>query len=500
MRLKFCLLILLLSPQPSWAFLGGIISGAKAVADQAHQKVIENQLIQLVIEAKKNYDASVRIYQEVRRLNEGRGLVRNVTSDLGQKARGMADEQKEAFISDFTYRGDSGIDRGLQSLDRNIRKGIQEKGIGAVDRYGNAVNKKTAAYVRSFKDQAEELWKRKKRGEAAREEGIKIAQAAKDMDVKTLGLELQAYSDTAEALNELVKIEMMREAQGKRKEIMADKEIASALNFLADREGMANSLKESFYLVRLSRAPALFSETRKAVSRLVSMLLALFLAGGLLYEFAKNGRPTGGFIPEVLGIPLILVIFGLVFYDKALVSFAVMMDAMEQTISPGDALVNHTLSLSSNFMVSPLNLLNADYWMQYLCLLLGFLSWAVSIVFLWVRFALFCLLYAVGPIFIVMALFEPLRKTCYGWMMAVLHVGLWGIFMRILSLVVTTSGISAFADPSGGIVKSVFASLVVNLVFLALGILCPYFTHLIVGGHIGEKAPGVLNLAKGAAR
>ncbi len=482
-------LMFLFYSQSSWAFIDAVVSGARTVKDEAHNRIIENQLVQLIIAAKQNYDASMSIYKEVKRLNEGRGLVRNIASDLGLKAKQMAEEEKDSFEAAFAYRGDSPIDRDIDELKRGMRRSVERKGLAVVDRYGTALDQETAAYAEALKIAGERIRLRRLRGQAGRTEGVRIASVAPDLNAKAQGLELQAFSDSLEALNELVNLQLAQAAKEKKTEIQLGKEINEALKFLLDRKGVAAALEESFYMVRLSRTPALLLPTRRLVSRLVAMLLGLLLAAGLIYEFSQ----TKGFIPEVLGLPLVLVVFGLIFYDKVFVAYSILMDTMEQTISSGQSIASTALQMTSQTSLSDYAMFGTSWTMRGLSLLLGYMTWIILIVFLWVRFAFFCLIYAVGPLMIVCSLFEPLRGMTKGWLLAAVQVGLWGLFMRILVLVMLNSGISGMLTPSGSTMKPIFASLVVNVVFAIFSVTCPYFTHLLMSGHIAEKAIGTVS-------
>ena len=329
---------------PCLAQIDAIFSGAKAVQDQAYQKIIANQMIQLVLEAKKNYDASMRIYNEVKLLNEGRGLVKNVASDIGARAQAMGQDAQAQYQGAIAYNNDSWIDRKIEQTNEEIRNGIASNGIRVVDQYAGAINKQSADYAAMLKKWGDKLDLRNKRALAGRQEGTKIAALAPDLTSKGQGLELQVTTDQVEALNEIIAIDLMRDVKDKTREINNDREIADALKFLQDRQGMAKALEEAFYLVRLSRAPALLSDARQAVSGLAAMLLAILLAAGMAYEFSQ----TKGFIPEVFGLPLVLVIFGLLCYDKIFVSFAVLIDALEQTISQGHTIASSAYQTSSH--------------------------------------------------------------------------------------------------------------------------------------------------------
>lgn len=474
---------------PCWAQFDAIFSGAKAVQDEAYQKIMANQMIQLVLEAKKNYDASMKIYAQVKQLNEGRGLVANVASDLGARARSMGQDDLAAFQSAAAYNNDSLIDRKIEQANDAIRNGIADRGIAVVDQYAGSVNKQSAEYAKMLKKWGERLTTRGKRVLASREQGVKLATLARDLGAKGEGLELQMTSDQVEALNEIIALDLIHDVKDKAQEINGDREIADALKFLQDRQGMAKSLEESFYMVRLSRAPALLSSTRQSVSTLAGMLLAVLLGAGMIYEFSQ----TKTLIPEVLGLPLVLVVFGLLFYDKVFVAFSVMLDAMEQTIVPGKSIASSVYQTSSGMGLSGLTLFSSFWVLKGLSIAMAYLTWGILIVFLWVRFAFFCLIYAVGPLMIVCALFEPLRSMTKGWMTSAVQVGLWGIFMRILVHVVMSSGASAMTDPSGGVLKPVFSAFVVNLVFLLFSVICPYFTNLLISGNIAEKAVGTVS-------
>lgn len=494
--------LLALASPSSWALLDGVVSGARASKDFVHQRVVENHLFQLIVAAKKNYDASVRIYKEMKRLNEGKGIVKNVASDLGAKAKAMAQDEKSTMAGEFAYRHDSGLDRLLWNMDEKTRNFVAVKGMAAFGFMDN-VNQKSAEYAGAIKTQAALLAARAGRGKLGREEGVKIAAGAKTATDQALGLGLQGNSDAVEALNQLVLFELARQADDKNARVNREKALAEIVSFFEDSNGLSRQMRASLEATRLLNAPAAFLETRRSVTSLALAFLGLVLTAGLIWEFAQTGMFR--LPPPVLGLPLALVLFGFAAYQELMASFAIIINAAEETITPlgqvvaafGERPVQKGLASVLVKSMVAWHLGSAkDIFSFGVEGLGGFLSGGFALcsvvvlqLFFWVRYAFFALLYVMGPLMIALSLYEPLRRLTFGWLLSTLEVGLWGIGMKILMAITTFSSVETLLDPAKGSVGVVAGVLIVNLIFLAFSVCSPFFIHSILSGGISQMKP-----------
>lgn len=471
--------------QPSWAIIDGVVSGAKAVKDEAHQRIVENQLIQLAITAKKNYDASIKIYKEARRLNEGKGIIHNVTSDLSKKAKEMAKEEQGALKGEFDYRNDSGLDHYLTELDEKMRVGVESRGKGSLG-FMDGVNSESAQYAESLKKQLHLLAMRAKRQEAARQEGAKIASSAKTATDQALGLTLQTAADQAEVMNQQLALISAQAAKTKTKELNQKKVEEEMVQFLLQERGAKRDLIRILENTGPARIPAIYAPMRKTMSGLVVTLLGVLIAGGICWEFAKTKNIN---ISNVIGLPLVVVLMGLFLYDKFFVGFAVVLNTLEETFGPARVIVSTFLSGSleypwSNGWVGKLadiaKLLVGGGFSSYPGWPLAVLSFIVLYAFLIVRFAFLALLYVAGPLFIACYLVPPLRSWSAGWLMSTVEMGLNGLGMRILLGILASSNVQNVFFGATGQVANLLHAIAANVVFCLLAIVMPFLIHAIV--------------------
>lgn len=183
--------LLLLWSAPAHAIIfDTAISGLQYAQQQAYQAFMKLKVIEEIQILKQNYDASVRYYDEFKRLNSGKGLFKNVEAMLQTATDQMASELKGNIDRDFihTYNTDTGVDRFFNSVDRGIATNMKYAG----DELANAIKN--------------------------RDIGVKIAQQAdglspKDaanLSAKAAGLQLQMMTQLHEDNLRLIEIGSMR--------------------------------------------------------------------------------------------------------------------------------------------------------------------------------------------------------------------------------------------------------------------------------------------------
>lgn len=166
------------------------ISGLQYAQQQAYQAFMKLKVIEEVRILKENYDASVRYYDEFKRLNSGRGIFQNVAAMLKTTTDQMANELKANVDRDFihTYNSDTQVDRFFKGIDHSVATNMKYAG----DELANAIS--------------------------SRNVGIQIAQEAhglspKDaanLSAKAAGLQLQMMSQLHEDNVRMIEISSMR--------------------------------------------------------------------------------------------------------------------------------------------------------------------------------------------------------------------------------------------------------------------------------------------------
>lgn len=183
--------LMLLWGQPAHAIIfDTAISGLQYAQQQAYQAFMKLKVIEEIQLLKQNYDASVRYYDEFKRLNSGKGLFQNIAAMLETATDQMASELRANVDRDFihTYNTDTQVDRLFNSIDRGIASNMKYAG----DELANAI--------------------------ASRKVGVDIAKQAQglspkdaaNLSAKAAGLQLQMMSQLHEDNLRLIEISSMR--------------------------------------------------------------------------------------------------------------------------------------------------------------------------------------------------------------------------------------------------------------------------------------------------
>jgi len=146
-RLTLSLLLILGLRAPAHAIIvDTITSGMKYAQDQAYQAFMKIKIIEQIRIMKQNYDASVRYYNEFKRLNEGKGILYNVGQQLKTTAEQMGDDLQRSVDRDFihTYNTDTKVDQFFKGVDRSIANNMRYAG----DELGNLIaNRKVGVEI-----------------------------------------------------------------------------------------------------------------------------------------------------------------------------------------------------------------------------------------------------------------------------------------------------------------------------------------------------------------
>ena len=166
------------------------ISGLQYAQEQAYQAFMKLKIVEEIQILKQNYDASVRYYDEFKRLNSGKGLFQNVEAMLKTSTDQMANELKANVDRDFvhTYNTDTQVDRFFKGVDQSIATNMKYAG----DELANTIS--------------------------SRNVGIQIAQQAQglspkdaaNLSAKAAGLQLQMMSQLHEDNVRMIEISSMR--------------------------------------------------------------------------------------------------------------------------------------------------------------------------------------------------------------------------------------------------------------------------------------------------
>lgn len=188
-------------------FVDTFINGAKYAKDQAYQAFMKIKIIEQIRIMKQNYDASVRYYNQFKRLNEGRGILYNVAMQLKEGAEQMGDELRASIDRDFlnTYNTDTGVDRFFKSIDRSIANNMKYAG----DELGNLIaNRKVGVNI------------------ARNADGLSPKDAA-NLGVKAQGIQIQMMVQLHEDNLRIIQIHSMMLANETRRQQAEQKLIKS---------------------------------------------------------------------------------------------------------------------------------------------------------------------------------------------------------------------------------------------------------------------------------
>lgn len=195
----FTLALMLLGEVPAHAIIvDSFVSGVKYAQDQAYQAFMKIKVIEQIRILKQNYDASVRYYNEFKKLNEGRGILYNVAQQLKVAELQELDILRGNVDRDFinTYKTDTKVDQFFQSIDRGVATNMKYAG----DEMANLINN------------------RKIGADIAKNAGNLSPKDAANMAVKAQGLQLQYLSVIHEDNLRLIQIQTMQLANDTRRQ------------------------------------------------------------------------------------------------------------------------------------------------------------------------------------------------------------------------------------------------------------------------------------------
>ena len=201
--MKRCLPILLLllfglRAQAHAQIVDTVVGGMRYSEDQAYQAFMKIKIIEEIKVLKENYDASVRYYDEYKRLNQGKGIIYNVTQRI-KTAQSQIDANMMANINrDFihTYNTNTKVDQFFKSIDRSIASNMKYAG----DEIANTIHN--------------------------RQQGVNIAQNAGSLSPKDAanlstqaqGIQIQMMTQLHEDNLRLIQLQSMRLAEETRRQ------------------------------------------------------------------------------------------------------------------------------------------------------------------------------------------------------------------------------------------------------------------------------------------
>lgn len=224
-RLTLSLLLVVGLQAPAHAIIvDTFISGAKYAKDQAYQAFMKIKIIEQIRIMKQNYDASVRYYNQFKKLNEGRGILYNVGMQLKEGAEQMGDELRASIDRDFlnTYNTDTGVDRFFNSIDRSVANNMKYAG----DELGNLIaNRKVGVQI------------------AKNADGLSPKDAA-NLGVKAQGIQLQMMAQLHEDNLRLIQLQSMQLANDTRRQ-QAEQKLIQNIRKSVERVAPGSAREES---------------------------------------------------------------------------------------------------------------------------------------------------------------------------------------------------------------------------------------------------------------
>ena len=118
-RIGSVIFLLAVFVSPGFAFVDAVISTAKAAKDEAYQKFMMIKAVEQLKSLRDNYEASMRYYAMIKKLNEGKGILPNIAHKVGDIGDDVANEAQQQlnddWINDKGYR--SGLDKAIEKMD-----------------------------------------------------------------------------------------------------------------------------------------------------------------------------------------------------------------------------------------------------------------------------------------------------------------------------------------------------------------------------------------------
>ena len=197
--LPLVLALMLAAEAPAHAIIvDTFVSGVKYAQDQAYQAFMKIKVIEQIRLMKQNYDASVRYYNEFKRLNEGRGILYNVAQQLKVSQLQQLETLKGNLDRDFvhTYKTDTKVDEFFGSIDRGIANNMKYAG----DELANLITNQKVGV------------------EIAKNAGNLSPKDAANLGVKAQGIQLQFMAQLHEDNLRLIQIQAMQLANDTRRQ------------------------------------------------------------------------------------------------------------------------------------------------------------------------------------------------------------------------------------------------------------------------------------------
>ncbi len=197
--LPLVLMLLLLAEAPAHAIIvDTFVSGVKYAQDAAYQAFMKLKVIEEIQILKQNFDASVRYYDEFKRLNEGRGILYNVAQQLKVAELQELEVMKGNVDRDFvnTYKTDTKVDQFFGSIDRGISNNMKYAG----DELANLVNNRKIGV------------------DIAKNAGNLSPKDAANLAVKAQGIQIQYLSQIHEDNIRIIEIQSMQLANDTRRQ------------------------------------------------------------------------------------------------------------------------------------------------------------------------------------------------------------------------------------------------------------------------------------------
>lgn len=120
-------------------FVGSAMNAIQYAEQKAFNAFMRIQMVQQLVVLKDNYEASVRYYNEFKKLNSGRGLFQNVAAQIKTTQKQLNASFKEQMEKDFvrSYNSNTAVDQFFRSLDEAIASNIRYAGDEAANLIAN---------------------------------------------------------------------------------------------------------------------------------------------------------------------------------------------------------------------------------------------------------------------------------------------------------------------------------------------------------------------------
>ena len=106
----------------------------------------------------------------------------------------------------------------------------------------------------------------------------------------------------------------------------------------------------------------------------------------------------------------------------------------------------------------------------------------VEVIFYIVRYIFLSVLYVVGPISFVFAIYEPTKSLIKAWFLSVFQISFWIVIFRIMQAVLLSFNLSSYIIASSDKGENVFITIAITIGFVLMAIMTPVFTSKLFSG------------------